>query len=97
MPPDIPPEMQSVLDALSAERPEVRAMWRYAIVLMMIDDEKARVVGTRTEDGHEFIAVRTIAGDEFEFERPAMSDETEKLLLEQIREIVTDDTDTSNQ
>lgn len=57
----------------------------------MIDDEKARVLGTRTEDGKEYIAVRTVAGDEFEVERPAMSTETETLLIEQIREIPADE------
>lgn len=66
-------------------------MFRYALVLMMIDDEKARVMGTRNENGDEFIAVRTVAGDGFEIERPAMSEETEKILLEQIREIVMDE------
>lgn len=88
---DLSPEMQSVLDALSAERPEVRAMFRYALVLMMIDDEKARGIGARVEHGQEVIAVRTIAGDEFEIVRPAMSEETESMLLEQIREIVADE------
>lgn len=88
---DLPPEFQSVLEAVGSQRPEVRAMFRYALVLMMIDDENARVIGTRIEDGHEFVQVRTIAGDEFEIERPAMSDETERFLLEQIREIVEDE------
>lgn len=71
-PTDIPSEMQSVLDTMSAERPEVREMFRYALVLMMIDDEKARVIGTRTENDQELIAVRTITGDEFEFVYPAL-------------------------
>lgn len=90
-PSDLPPEFQGVLDALTAQRPEVRAMFRYTLVLMMIDDEKARVLGTRFEDERELIQVRTIAGDEFEIERPAMSEETERLLLQQIREIVADE------
>lgn len=44
---DLPREFDS-LPAELAEQPEpVRAIWRYALVLMMIDDEKARVIGTR--------------------------------------------------
>ena len=60
---DLPPEFQDVLDAVSAERPEVQALWRYAMVLMMIDDEKAWVIATRVEDGQELIAVRTVVGE----------------------------------
>lgn len=58
---------------------------------MMIDDEKARIIGTRVEDGQEVIEVRTMAGDEFEIVRPTMSDEIERILLEQIREIVAEE------
>lgn len=87
---DLPAEFDSFLAALADQPENVRAMFRYALVLMMIDDEKARVMGTRNEDGYELIAVRTLAGEEFEIERPAMSEETERILLEQIREIVAD-------
>lgn len=90
---DLPPEFNSLLSALANEPEHVRAMWRYTLVLMMIDNEKAQVMGTRLEDGHNYIAVRTVAGDEFEIEHPAMSEETEKLLLQQIREIVADEQD----
>lgn len=93
---DLPPEMRRILAALSAARPDVRAMFRYALVLMMIDDEKARVMGTRRENGQEILAVRTVAGEEFEAVRPEMSEEVERLLLEQIREIVVDDKDKSS-
>lgn len=88
---NLPPEFAPLLAELASAPENVRAMWRYALVLMMIDDEEARIMGTRVEDGHEFIGVRTVAGDEFEIERPAVSDESEKILLEQIREIVMDE------
>lgn len=88
---NLPPEFDSLLAELAEAPDNVRAMWKYALALMMIDDKKARVLGTRVEDGHELIAVRTIAGDEFEIARPAMSEDTETILLEQIREIVADE------
>lgn len=88
---NLPPEFDSVLAALAEQPDNVLAMWKYAIVLMMIDDEKARVMGTRFEDGQEVIAVRTIAGDQFEIERPSMSEDTEKMLLGQIREIIANE------
>ncbi len=48
---DLPPEIEPVADLLSKERPEVRKLFRYALVLAMINDEKARVIGTRVDAG----------------------------------------------
>jgi hypothetical protein len=88
---NLPPEFQPLLDEL-AETPEhVKAMWRYAIVLAMIDDEKARVMGTRQEGGQVLLSVRTVAGDEFEIVRPPMSEDSEKELLSKIRAIMDED------
>lgn len=70
------------------ESPEVRAVMRYALVLLMIDDEKARELETRTVNDQQIIRVRTVNGEEFEIERPAMSAAIEKLPLERVREIV---------
>lgn len=89
--PNRTPEFDSLL-AEPANAPEnVRAMWKYALVLLMIDDEKARITANETVDGQEFLTIRTNAGGVFQIERPAMSEATEKLLLEQVREIVTED------
>lgn len=93
---ELPPEMQEVLDALSEQPAATREMFRYALVLMMIDDEKARVLDTQEEDGQTVLTVRTTAGDEFRIVRPAMSEETEMILLESIRAIVAEDQDTSS-
>lgn len=91
MSPDLPPEFEPILSELAAAPGNVRAMWKYAMVLMMIDDEKARVVAARREGATQFLIVQTIAGDRFEIERPEMSEETEQMLLEQIREIASEE------
>lgn len=90
---NLPPEMQSVLEAMSGQPPHARSMFRYALVLTMIDDGKAQVLARRMEDKQEILTVQTIVGDEFEILRPAMSEETEAYLLQQIREIVAEDRD----
>lgn len=46
---DLPPETQEVADLLSKQRPAVRDLFRYALVLAMIDDEQAHVMGKRVE------------------------------------------------
>lgn len=58
---------------------------------MMIDDEKARVIANETVEGEELLTVRTNAGDVFQIVRPAMSEATEKLLMQQVREIVAEE------
>jgi hypothetical protein len=57
---DPPPEIEQVAELLSQQRPEVRALFRNALVLAMIDDEKARVIGTRVEEEREWLAVETV-------------------------------------
>lgn len=91
--PALPPEFESLLE-LVAEQPEhVRAMWRYALVLMMIDDEKARIIESYQVGDVLHLTVQTRTGDRFEIERPVMSEEAEQLLLEQIRRVVEEEAD----
>lgn len=78
---DLPPEIGQVAELLSQQRPEVRDLYRYALVLAMIDDEKAWVTGTRLVDNQEYLTVRTIAGDVFEIIRPPISEEVEARLM----------------
>lgn len=72
---DLPPEIEQVAELLSKERPGVRELLRYAIVLAMIDHEKAWVIGTRTENGQEWLTIKTIADDVFKAMRPSISEE----------------------
>lgn len=88
---DLPPELQHVADLLSEQPPEVRELFRYALVLAMIDDEKAWVTGTRLVESREYLTVRTVAGDQSEIMRPAISEEMELLLKEQLRAIIAED------
>lgn len=87
---NFPPKFQPLLKELAVSPPAVREMWHYALVLMMIDAEKARVVASRQQADELLLVVRTNAGDEFSVVRPALSEGSERMLLEEIREIVQD-------
>lgn len=89
----LPTEFEPLLDELASAPASVRAVWRYAIVLLMVDDEKARVVNSIEEQGKTMRCVRTNSGDEFWIARPEMSDDLETVLLAQIRQITDDDID----
>ena len=88
---DLPPELQRGADLLGKKRPEVRDLFRYALVIAMIDDEKARVIGAQVEEDREFVTVQTVAGDVFEIVRPPISEEVESKLMSPVRSIVADE------
>jgi hypothetical protein len=50
---ELPPELHHFADLLSEQPPEVRDLFRYALVLAMIDDEKARVNSRHLESPRE--------------------------------------------
>lgn len=89
---DLPTEFEPLLKLLQAQPQSVRELFQFAIVLMMIDDEKARLIGTSAEDGKTHWQIRTILGDEFRIVKPDVSEETEQMLLQQVRQILADDT-----
>ena len=88
---ELPPELQRVADLLSEQPPAVRDLFRFALVLAMVDDEKARVIGTRVENGQEWLTIKTTAGEVFEILRPPISEEVEAELMRQVRAIVHED------
>jgi hypothetical protein len=90
---DLPPEIQRVTDLLSRQLPEVRCLFRYALVPAVIDDEKARVIGTRVEVEREWLTVETVAGNAFEIMRPEISEEAEAVLKERVQAINADEDD----
>lgn len=90
---NLPPEFEPLLQLLERQPESVRAIFHFAMVLMMIDDEKARVMETYVENGQTIWLVQTIAGDIFTIVRPSISEEMEASLLEQVRQIVSDETE----
>jgi hypothetical protein len=90
---DLPPEFERLADLLSERPPEVPELFRYSLVLAMIDEEKAHVIGTRTEEKREWLTIETVAGDVFEIARPPISEEVEAELMSQVRAIIANEDD----
>jgi hypothetical protein len=88
---DPSPEIERVADLLSNQRPEVRDLFCYALVLAMIDDEKARVLGRRAENGQEWLTIKTIACDLVKIMRPPISEEAEAQLMRRVGAMVEED------
>ncbi len=87
----LPPEIQQLADQLGEQPPAMRDLLRYAFVLAMIDDEKAQVIATRTEDDQEWLTVETREGTVFDILHPAISEELEAEILERVRTILEEE------
>ena len=85
------PEFQPFPDLLDQHPTKSRALFRYVLVLAMIDDEKARVIGTRMEDGQEWLTVQTVAGDAFEIMRPPIWSEAVLQMRVQMKQIIAEE------
>lgn len=88
---NLPPEFDSLLAELEHVPEHARALWRYAMVLLLLDDKHASVLDSFEEDGNTMLLVQTTNGDEFWVVRPAMSEEAERELLAQVRKIADQD------
>jgi hypothetical protein len=90
---DLPPGLQQVAHQLAEQPPAVRELFRSALVLAMIDDEKAWVTDTRLCDNRQCLTVRIVAGHVFEIEQPPISEEVEAVLMSEVSAIVADEED----
>jgi hypothetical protein len=62
-------------------------VWRYGLAMMLINGGRARIVETRPDGACLQITAETLQGDWFTVTRPAISDETEQLLHQRVKEI----------
>lgn len=90
MPPesDLPPEFDDLLAAADRQPESARQLWRYAIALMLVDDEKAHFVGSHRDGDTLHLVVQPVAGEIFSIVRPPMTEEVEHALLSMIRHIL---------
>jgi hypothetical protein len=88
---DPPPDFERLADLLCEQLAAARDLFRYALVLAMIDDGKAHITGTRIDGDREYLTVQTIAGEVFEIMQPLISDEVEAELNNHVRAIIRED------
>jgi hypothetical protein len=87
---DLPPELQRVADLLSEQPPGVRDLSRYLLVMSMVDEHKARILGARAMRRRQYLRIKTSAGDAFWVLRPPTSMETELRMREEVKAIIED-------
>ncbi|CAG0980054.1 hypothetical protein ANRL3_02075 [Anaerolineae bacterium] len=89
------PSFQSQLDAIAKlfnDQPEdVRELFQYALVMLMVEDNKAEIVARQSIDNLEYLTVKTIAGDVFEIVKPQMCEDLLATLRALAREVLNQD------
>ncbi len=63
-------------------------MFRYLLVMSMVDAKKAKIVGTRAMRGRHYLRIKTNAGAVFHILRPPISMESELRMREEVRAII---------
>ena len=91
-PVNLPPDLQRIADQVDAEPPHDREAVHYLLALMMmVDDERAKITQMRTHEGRTFLKIEAVTGERFEIVRPEISAEQEAELREQLWEILQED------
>lgn|GEM_PF-4566593 len=81
---DVPHEFQKMLDLLSMAPKTVWEIFRYALVLLLINDEKAWVVESHVDGDTLHIIVETVEGKRFDVVKPYLSAKVETILFKWI-------------
>lgn len=93
---ELPTEFDALLDELASQPESVRELWRYAMALVLIDDEKARVIGSMQDGDEKFLRLRLLDGREFWVKQPQLSEDVERMMLQTLRRIADEDSDDKN-
>jgi hypothetical protein len=87
---ELPPELRRVADLLSEQPPQVRDLFRYLLVMSMVDEHKAKIVGARAMRGRHYLRIKTNAGAVFQILRPPISLATELQMREEVKAIIAE-------
>lgn len=84
----IPREFAPLLDEFALDAHHRIELWSFALVLLMIDEEQVRQVGSHEAAGCEWVTLQTRDGEQFDIVKPQLDEESEQRLLFGVREIV---------
>lgn len=90
-PPNLPPNLQDLARLLDDQPEDVQELFRYALVMLMIEDNKARIIETENVDNLEYLTVETSAGEVFEILKPQVSEDLLAMLRALARQILEQD------
>lgn len=83
---NLPDELQDFAEMLDKQPANVRELFHYALVMLMVEDGKAEVIERQEIDGRTELTIRTSAIEIFQIMKPEVSEELLARMSELARE-----------
>jgi hypothetical protein len=88
---DLPPELAQLASFLEALPDPIEGVFRYYVCLLMVEAGKMRLIGIVPGKGRNIYVFETLAGGRFNVVKPAINQELETDLIEELRELLNED------
>ena len=88
---DLPPNLTMLARIVDGQTPDVRELFHYALVMLLVEDGKAQIIAQRTIDARQWLTIRTVAGELFSIVKPHVIDARLAELQEMAREVLRED------
>lgn len=80
------PELELLARSIDGQGDDIRELFQYALVLLLIEDHRAEIVEGYSADGHAQLVVRTNTGELFSVVKPDVSAGEIGRIQEKVRE-----------
>lgn len=87
----IPPELEMLSRIIDAQSPAARELFRYALIMLMVENGKAAVIDRRVIDAREYLTFKTSADESFTIVKPDVSPDLLERMREMAREVLRED------
>ena len=88
---DLPPNLTMLARIVDGQTPDVRELFHYARVMLLVEDGKAQIIAQRTIDARQWLTIRTVAGELFSIVKPHVIDPRLAELQEMARQVLRED------
>ena len=88
---DLPPDLAMLARIVDGQPPNVRELFHYALVMLLVEDGKAQIIEQRTIDARQWLMIRTVAGELFSIVKPNVIDARLAELQEMARQVLRED------
>lgn len=79
-------ELQDVAEVIDQQPANVRELFQYTLVMLMVEDGKAEIIETREVDGRTEFTIRTCTPEIFQIMKPDVSEQQLAKMRELARE-----------
>lgn len=88
---ELPPALQMYARFLDGQSPAARELFQYAIAVLLIEQDQAKVIERHVIDERAHLTLRTLAGDSFTIVIPNVDKELLAEMIDQARDILREE------